>query len=117
MSAPRRYRWAVLAAGTFAQSTYSAIWFGVAVLAPALRDEYDLSLAETGVLISASLLGSVLTLVPWGMAADRFGERAVLVTGIGSCGGGLLCPPHARPVFGGFALQFCPRVAGTRPPP
>ena len=30
------YRWAVLAAGTFAQATYSAIWFGVAVMAPAL---------------------------------------------------------------------------------
>ena len=30
-----RYRWAVLGAGTFAQTSYSAIWYGVAVIAPA----------------------------------------------------------------------------------
>ena len=83
-------RWAVLAAGTFAQATYSAIWFGVAVMAPFLRHRYHLSLGETGVLISASLGGSVLSLVPWGFATDRFGERAVLLAGLGSCGGALL---------------------------
>ena len=57
------YRWAVLAAGTFAQATYSAIWFGVAVMAPALRRELDLSLSQTGLLISASLVGSVVSLI------------------------------------------------------
>jgi sugar phosphate permease len=79
-----------LAAGTFAQATYSAIWFGAAVMAPALRDRYHLSLGETGVLLGASLAGSVLTLVPWGMAADRFGERPVLISGLGACGLALL---------------------------
>jgi sugar phosphate permease len=80
----------VLAAGTFAQATYSAIWFGVAVMAPFLRSRYDLSLGETGVLISASLGGSVLSLIPWGYATDRFGERAALVAGVGGCGAALL---------------------------
>ena len=42
------YRWAVLAAGTFAQTTYSAIWFGVAVMAPALRARDHLSLGSDG---------------------------------------------------------------------
>ena len=43
------YRWAVLAAGTFAQTTYSAIWFGVAVMAPfAARPRIDLSLGADG---------------------------------------------------------------------
>jgi sugar phosphate permease len=59
-------------------------------MAPFLRSRYGLSLAETGVLISASLAGSVLTLVPWGYATDRFGERIVLVAGIGGCGLALL---------------------------
>jgi sugar phosphate permease len=59
-------------------------------MAPALRDRYHLSLGETGILLGASLAGSVLTLVPWGMAADRFGERAVLVSGLGACGLALL---------------------------
>jgi len=83
------------------------------VLAPALRDEYDLSLAQTGVLISASLLGSVLTLVPWGMAADRFGERVVLVVGIGSCGGALLLATQARSFWALFGCLFATGLAGA----
>ncbi|HEY2776508.1 MAG TPA: MFS transporter [Gaiellaceae bacterium] len=83
-------RWTVLAAGTFAQATYSAIWFGVAVMAPSLRDELHLSLGQTGVLISASLAGSVVSPIPWGLATDRIGERWVLLAGVGGCGVALL---------------------------
>ena len=36
-----RYRWAVLAAGTAAQASFSAVLIGLPVLAPALRDEFD----------------------------------------------------------------------------
>src|SRR5205085_7554812 len=85
-----QYRWAVLAAGTFAQSTYSAIWFGVAVMAPLLRDRDHLSLAQTGFLISSSLVGSVVSLIPWGLATDRIGERLVLFVGLLSCGAALI---------------------------
>ncbi|HEX7526621.1 MAG TPA: MFS transporter, partial [Gaiellaceae bacterium] len=99
----------MLAAGTFAQATYSAIWFGVAVMAPALRDRYHLSLSQTGILLGASLGGSVVTLVPWGMAADRLGERAVLVTGVGACGLALLA---AARVSGFWPLLGCLLVAG-----
>ena len=70
-----RYRWAVLAAGTFSQASYSAIWYGVAVMAPSLRDEFHLSLGQTGLLLSGSLVGSVVSLIPWGLATDRLGER------------------------------------------
>jgi sugar phosphate permease len=90
-----RYRWVVLGAGTFAQASYSAIWFGVAVLAPALRDEHRLTLSEVGVLIAASLAGSVLSLVPWGFAADRFGERVVLGVGLAGSGAALLAAAEA----------------------
>ena len=83
-------RWVVLAAGTFAQTAYSAIWFGVAVMAPSLRSEFDLSLGQTGVLLSASLAGSVVSLIPWGIATDRMGERWVLLAGVGGCGLALL---------------------------
>jgi sugar phosphate permease len=86
----------VLAAGTFAQTTYSAIWFGVAVLAPALRREYGLSLAETGLLISCSLVGSLVSLIPWGFATDRFGERIVLSVGLAACGAALLAASRAH---------------------
>ena len=93
----------MLAAGTFAQTTYSAIWFGIAVMAPALRDRDHLSLAQTGLLLSSSLVGSLLSLLLWGIATDRFGERVVLVSGLVLCGGAL--------VVAGYAHGFWP-VAG-----
>ena len=65
-------------------------------MAPALRRDYGLSLGQTGLLISASLVGSVVSLIPWGLAADRVGERIVLVTGLAGCGALLLVAATAR---------------------
>ena len=59
-----RYRWAVLAAGTFSQASYSAIWFGVAVMAPLLRDEFHLSLGQTGLLLSGAVLTETVFALP-----------------------------------------------------
>ena len=81
-----RYRWAVLAAGTAAQATYLALLTGPAVLAPVFRDELDLTLAEVGIVIAAPWVGPILTLLPWGLLADRIGERRVLAGGLGICG-------------------------------
>ena len=78
----RHYRWAILAAGTFAQTGYAAIGFGVVVLAPAFRARYGLGLAEVGLLIAAPSLGSIATLYLWGTAADRAGERTVSVASL-----------------------------------
>jgi sugar phosphate permease len=78
-------------------------------MAPFLRQRYHLSLAETGVLISASLAGSVVSLIPWGYATDRFGERAVLASGLGGCGAALL---GAGLVQGFWALLALLVVAG-----
>jgi sugar phosphate permease len=77
-----RYRWVVLAAGTFAQTTYAASFLGLAVLAPALRARYGLSLSEIGVLLAAPGLGSIGTLYTWGRATDRWGERTVIGVGL-----------------------------------
>ena len=93
----------MLAGGTFAQTTYSAIWFGIAVMAPQLRHDLGLSLGETGLLISASLVGSVVSLIPWGLAADRVGERVVLVIGLALCGAALFAAAAAHS-FGLLAL-------------
>src|SRR5438874_5517030 len=81
-----RYRWAVLGGGTVAQTSWSAIWFGIAVMAPTLRDRYGLSLGETGALLAASLAGSTFSMIPWGILTDRVGERPVIATGLGACG-------------------------------
>ena len=77
-----RYRWTILALGTAAQWSYSAVFLGIPVLAPHLRDEYGLSLTQIGVVLAAFSIGSVVTLLPWGLLSDRVGERGVLAAGI-----------------------------------
>jgi sugar phosphate permease len=79
---PARYRWIVLATGTFAQSTFATVSVGLPALAPALRSHYALSLGEIGVVLGAVGLGMLLTLLPWGLLADRVGERAVIAVGL-----------------------------------
>jgi sugar phosphate permease len=81
-----RYRWAVLAAGTAAASAGSALFIGPSVLAPAIRDEFDASLPQLGVLLASLWVGTILTLLGWGLLADRLGERVVLGTGLTVCG-------------------------------
>ena len=76
----------VLAAGTTAQAAFSALLIGLPVLAPALRDRYDLSLSQVGLALSTVWIGPILTLLPWGLLADRIGERLVLASGLAGCG-------------------------------
>jgi sugar phosphate permease len=76
----------VLAAGTAAQASFSAVLIGLPVLAPALRASYGLSLPEVGVALSSVWFGPILTLLPWGLLADRVGERIVLASGLAVCG-------------------------------
>jgi sugar phosphate permease len=76
------YRWVVLAVGTAAQASVSAVFIGVAVLAPQLRSHFDLSLGQVGVLLAATSVGMTPTLLLWGLLADRVGERIVLPVGL-----------------------------------
>ena len=89
------YRWAVLGAGTFAQAAFSTVAFAIAVLAPALRDEYDLSLTEIGVVLAAEWIGLTFALLPWGFAVDRFGERWTLSAGLAVCAAFLAAAAYA----------------------
>jgi sugar phosphate permease len=97
-----RYRWLVLAAGTAAQTSFSAVIIGLPVLAPTLRDEHSLSLVQVGVVLDSLWIGTLLTLLPWGLLADRRGERLVLATGLTACAGAL--------VAAGFADAFGPLI-------
>jgi sugar phosphate permease len=80
----------VLAAGTAAQTSFSAVIIGLPVLAPALRDAHSLSLVQVGVVLDSLWIGTLLTLLPWGLLADRVGERLVLATGLIGCGAALV---------------------------
>ncbi len=104
------YRWAVLAAGTAAQTAYSAIWFSVAVMAPSLRARDHLSLTQTGFLISSSLVGSLVSLIGWGIVTDRIGERLVLVVGLSLGGAALIAAGQVR---GFWALAGLIAFAGA----
>jgi MFS family permease len=89
----------VLAGGTAAQASFSAIGIGLPALSPAIRNHYGLSLSEIGIVLAAQWIGALFTLLPWGLAADRFGERLVLGTGLGGCAAFLAAAAYA-PSFG-----------------
>jgi sugar phosphate permease len=77
-----RYRWVVLGVGTAAQASTAAFFQGLASIGPVIRQEGGLTLAELGVVLGAPMVGFVVTLVPWGVASDRFEERQVMAVGL-----------------------------------
>jgi sugar phosphate permease len=110
-----RRRWLVLAVGTVAQTSQAAVLFGLAVLAPDLRDRYGLSLSQVGVMLGVSSVGAMLTLLPWGLAADRVGERMTGTVGLLGAGvamvGAAYAPDFATlitllAVSGGFGASI-----------
>src|SRR5262249_21800667 len=83
--------------------------YGLAYLIPALRAR-GLSLEEAGVLVACPTAGLLLTLVAWGAAADRFGERLVLASGLAAAGVLLLAASRADRTV---ALGGCLVAAGA----
>jgi sugar phosphate permease len=47
-----------------------------------MQARYHLSLSEVGLAFSSVWVGPILTLLPWGLLADRIGERLVLASGL-----------------------------------
>jgi sugar phosphate permease len=84
-----RYRWVVLAVGVVAQAAFSAVSVGLPAVAPALRTSFDLSIAEVGVALAAVIAGMVVTMLGWGLLADRVGERRVMAVGLAGAAGGM----------------------------
>jgi hypothetical protein len=81
----RARRWLVLAAGTVAVTAGSTFQYGLAYLIPAPRTD-GLSLAQAGVIVACPTAGLLLTLIAWGAAADRWGGRLILTSGLGMRG-------------------------------
>ena len=88
-------RWLILAAGTAALTAGATFQYGLAYLIPALRAG-GLSLPQAGVLVACPTAGLLLTLVAWGAATDRWGERLVLASGLTLAGLVLLAAIWAR---------------------
>lgn len=103
----------MLAAGTAAAAAGSALFIGPSVLAPAIRDEFDVSLARVGVLLASLWVGTTLTLLIWGLLADRLGERVVLGTGLAACGALALAAGWAGEFWTLVILLFVASAAGA----
>src|ERR1700759_2962860 len=85
MGMAEQRRWSILAVGTFAQAATCSFLYGMPMLVPALRARDGLSLLQASLLVSAPIVGLLLTLIAWGALADRYGERVVIVSGVGAC--------------------------------
>jgi sugar phosphate permease len=98
-------RWVVLAVGLVAMVTGCAAQYGYAYLLPALRAA-GFSLTDAAALISAPILGVTSGLIAWGWAADRWGERIVLVSGLASAGMALIGAALADGLLALWVLLF-----------
>jgi MFS family permease len=81
-SAKPSYRWLVLAAATLAQASASFALLGLAALAGFLQRDFNLTAAETGLLITASYAAPLFSLLFVGDLLDRKSER--LIIGVGA---------------------------------
>ncbi len=83
------------------------------MLAPVLRDEFDLSLFRVGVVLDGLWVGALLTLLPWGLLADRVGERIVIGMGLAGCGAALIAAGYAGSFEGLVILLGLAGAAGA----
>ncbi len=73
-----------------AQSAVAAVGLGLPSVAPDLRARFGLSLAALGVLLASSHAGALLGPLPWGVLADRLGERRVVGGGLAGAAAALV---------------------------
>jgi MFS family permease len=76
-------RWGVLGLVVLARTTVGFQFQSVAAVGPFLVADLGLSYAELGTLIGLYLLPGVVLALPGGMLGTRFGDRAVVLAGLG----------------------------------
>ncbi|MBZ9707393.1 MFS transporter [Mesorhizobium sp. ESP7-2] len=84
------HRWKVLGIGVAANAGFSATFSGIPATAVVLRQGYHLSNAELGLALGLLGLGVALSELPWGLLTDRWGDRRVLLIGLGATAAWLL---------------------------
>ncbi|HEY2507671.1 MAG TPA: MFS transporter [Streptosporangiaceae bacterium] len=104
-----RRRWLILIVGLLAMTAGCTFQYGLAYLIPALRHQ-GFSLELASILVACPTAGLLATLIGWGAAADRFGERFVLAAGLGAGGVVLLI---TATVHGAVGLGFCLALGGA----
>jgi len=74
----------VLGTGSAATAALAAVQGGLPAIAPAIQEAFDLSLVQVTAVFTAFAVGTVTTLLAWGVASDRRGERVVIAAGLGA---------------------------------
>jgi MFS family permease len=78
------HRWKVLAAGVTANAAFSVAFSGIPMTAVLMRTGYQLDNAKLGLVLGLMGLGIAVSELPWGLLTDRWGDRPVLLAGLGS---------------------------------
>ncbi|MGM3277767.1 MFS transporter [Ralstonia sp. 24A2] len=78
------HRWKVLGVGVAANASFSAAFSGIPTTAVFIRSAYHLGNAELGIALGLLGLGIAISELPWGLLTDRWGDRAVLLAGLGA---------------------------------
>lgn len=79
-----RHRWKVLAAGVVANAAFSTAFSGIPMTAVLMRSGYRLDDTTLGLVLGLMGLGIAVSELPWGLLTDRWGDRPVLLTGLGA---------------------------------
>jgi MFS family permease len=93
----------MLGIATVAQAGVAVLTQGLTGLGPTLQQRFDLTLGQTGALLTVTPLGLGATLFAWGWLSDRHDERLVVATGLIAGGGVMLLTPLVSSL-GAFAL-------------
>src|SRR5688500_7248452 len=102
---PDPRRWTVLGVGLIGLIAGCAAQYGLAFLIPAMRSE-GTSLETASLLVTAPIAGIMFTLIAWGAAADRWGERLILVLGLAGAGVAELGAAAVDATLGRWLLLF-----------
>jgi sugar phosphate permease len=74
----------VLGVGSAATASLAAVQGGLPALSPAIQETFDLSLVQVTAVFTAFAVGTVVTLLAWGILSDRRSERLVIAAGLSS---------------------------------
>ncbi|GAA4677323.1 MFS transporter [Gordonia humi] len=102
----------MLVSALVAAMTTTCATSGVAYVIPALHDDHGVSLADAATLAAIPTIGLTLTIIAWGAALDRFGERRVLLVSLGVTLVGTTAALVVAATGGGFAALVLPLLLG-----
>lgn len=86
----RNHRWKVLGVGFAANASFAAAFSGIPTTAVLLRGAYGIGNGGLGLVLGMLGLGIALSELPWGLLTDRWGDRRVLLLGLGGTAAALV---------------------------